>query len=490
MNKNYKWIALSCTSLGVFFSVLSGGTLIVAFPSIMKDLNASLAIIMWMFIGYMLALTILVPFIGRLADIYGRKNLFVSGFFIFTLASLFCALSKSANQLLIYRMLQSVGGALLVGTNTAIVADAFGKENLGKALGINSMVIGIASIIGPIIGGILVESSWRNIFYINVFIGFFGTLWSFMQLKEIYIPSKIKKIDYLGTFVFTIAILSFLFGFSLGGFFGWLSPFVIISIICSIILFYVFIKIENNCDYPMMEIKLIKNKLLGFAYSSNLLNAIARGAITFLLVFYFHIIKGMDTIQAGIMLTPFAIAMMISSPICGVISDKYGTRILSFLGLLISAFGLIGFISISQTTTLFELGFWMSIMGIGSGMFFSPNSTLIMSSIPADKRGIASGIRIMTNNGGMMLSFALSMAIIASSIDLNVLQDLIVNTKTENANQLDISNFITGLRIVFSISFALNLFAAVLSFIKTKKPVWDSAPLDDLEKSTIESEAE
>jgi EmrB/QacA subfamily drug resistance transporter len=472
MKNNYKWIALSCTSLGAFFSVLSGSMLIVALPSIMQDLKASLNIIMWMFIGYMLAITVLVPFIGRIADIYGRKKLYVSGFFVFTIASLFCGLANSGKALLIYRMIQAIGGSLLVANSTAIVTDAFKKEELGKALGINSMIIGIASIIGPILGGLLVKTSWRNIFYINVIVGTIGTLWAFFQIKEIYIPSKNQKFDFLGTIVFSVALTAFLFGCSFGGFIGWLHPYVIISLFASLVMFYIFVKIENSITYPMLDMKLIQNKLLGFAYLANLLNGIARGAITFLLVFYFHIIKKMDSIDAAIALTPFALSMMISSPLSGIISDKFGTRILSALGLLISSIGFIGFMKISQDMTLFEMGFWMFIMGFGSGMFFSPNTSLIMSSVPPNKRGIASGIRTMMNNGGMMLSIILSMAILSSNINLNTFQNLIMNINPKS-DGVNISNFISGLRFVFATSFVLSLFAAVISYLKVKEPLWE-----------------
>ena len=182
---NYKWIALSCTSIGALFSVLSGSTLMIALPVIMKDLNASMSIVTWTIMGYMLAMTILVPSIGRMADMSEKEDFYVSGFALFTFASFLCSISQTGMQLLIYRLIQSVGGSLMVANSTAIVADAFPKKELGKALGINSMIIHIASVAGPILGGFLIGVGWRSIFYINIPIGILGTLWAAFSLRKV-----------------------------------------------------------------------------------------------------------------------------------------------------------------------------------------------------------------------------------------------------------------------------------------------------------------
>jgi EmrB/QacA subfamily drug resistance transporter len=318
---NYKWIALSCTTIGALFSVLSGSTLMIALPVIMKDLNASMSVVTWTLMGYMLAMTILVPSIGRMADMVGRKKLYVSGFAVFTFASLLCAMSHTGIQLLIYRMIQAVGGSLMVANSTAIVADAFPKKELGKALGINSMIISIASIAGPILGGFLITIGWRSIFYINIPIGIIGTLWAAFQLKESSVLSDTKKFDLKGTLTFSAGMLALLIALSFGGFTGWLNVTVIGLIIASVILLWLFVRIESNTDEPMLDLRLLKTKVLAYAYASNLLNGIARGAVTFLLIFFFQGVKGIDPIVAGMLLAPFAISMMVVSPISGYLSD-------------------------------------------------------------------------------------------------------------------------------------------------------------------------
>jgi EmrB/QacA subfamily drug resistance transporter len=470
---DYKWIALSCTTLGALFSVLSGSTLIVALPVIMKDLHASMNVITWTIMGYMLVMTILVPSIGRMGDMYGRKKLYVSGFALFTLASLLCGLSQSGTQLLIFRLVQAVGGALMVANSTAIVADAFPKEELGKALGLNIMVISIAFIIGPILGGFLMTFGWRSIFYINIPIGILGTLWSVAQLKEINKTTIKQTFDFKGTVTFSTGVLILLIALSLGAFMGWTNLYVLLLFLIAIILLAVFVRIENNTTQPMLDLRLFKTRVIAFAYISNFLNGLARGAVTFLLIFYFQGIKGVDPLVAGLLLSPFAISMMIVSPFSGGLSDRYGARVLSSVGLLITAVGLGGLMMIKATTSLPQLILWMLIMGFGSGMFFSPNTSAIMGSVPADKRGIAAGVNTMMNNAGTVLSIALSMAIISSSISPDAMQALFLGTQVGSSG-IAVNEFVSGLRMAFTISFAFSLIAAVMSYLRGPKPNWET----------------
>jgi len=469
---DYKWTALSCTALGAFMAVLDGSTLLIALPTIMKDINASMSIVTWTIMGYMLAMTILVPSIGRMADMFGRKKLYVSGFIVFTFASLLCSFSQSGAELLIFRMMQAVGGALIVANSTAIVADAFPKKELGKALGINAIVISVAAIAGPIIGGFLVSFGWRYIFYINLPIGIVGTFWAFYQLKESNITSEKQKFDLNGTLTFSAGMIALLTALTLGGFSGWTNIYVITLFIASIVFLGLFIHIENKVEYPMLDLRLLKTKILAFAFASNFLNGVARGAVTFLLIFYLQGIKGADPMKAGLLLSPFAIALMIIAPLSGRLADKHGSRILSSVGLIISAIGLAGLMMIKINTSTIELVIWMSIMGIGSGMFFAPNSSTIVGSVPADKRGIAAGVTTMMNNAGQILSIAISMAIISSSISPNAMQQLFIGTQV-GSQGIATGQFISGLRTAFTICFIFSLLAAFISYLRGPKPVWD-----------------
>jgi EmrB/QacA subfamily drug resistance transporter len=469
---NYKWIALSCTTIGALISVMSGSTLIVALPDIMKELKAGMGTITWILMGYMLILTILVPSIGRMADMFGRKKLYVSGFAIFTLASLLCAWSNSGTELLIYRLIQGVGGALMVANSTAIVADAFPKNELGKALGINLMFISIGSVIGPILGGFLASVGWRSIFYINIPIGLIGTLWAGFQLKEINSYEEKQKIDWVGTLTFTISMISLLIGLTIGSFGGWTNIKVVGLLVVAVVTMFIFVNVENKIEEPMLDMRLLKTRVLAFAYASNLFNGIARGAVTFLMVFYFQGIKGITPIMAGILLTPFAVSMFIVSPISGILSDKYDSRILSSAGLLISAAGLLGLMRINSNTPTFELMVWMFIMGIGSGFFFSPNTNSIVAAVPANKRGSATSLRTMFTNAGNVLSIAVSMAIIGSSVSAKAMQGLFLGTQV-GSKGIAVGSFTGGLRVAFTISFIFSVLAAILSYMRGPEPKWN-----------------
>ncbi len=464
----YKWIALSCTTLGALFSVLSSSTLIIVLPDIMRDLHADMDIIIWTVMIYLLALTILVPTIGRIADIIGRKKLYVSGFIVFTIGSLLCGISATGWELIVFRFVQAIGGSLLVANSTPIVTDAFPKQELGKAMGINGMVISVAFVIGPILGGALVSAGWRSIFFFNLPIGVLGTLWAAFQLKELDVLPARQKFDWKGTAAFTVSMTSLLIALTFGGFTGWLNAPIIILFVLTVVFMVLFIRIESKTEQPMLDLSLFKTRMLAFAFSSNLLNGIARGAVTFLLVFYFQGIKGFDPVLAGMLLAPFAAFMMIMAPISGWFSDRYGSRGLSSIGLFISAIGLLGMVGISAQTSILEVSVWISIIGLGSGIFFSPNTSAIMGAVPVERRGIAAGVRTMMNNAGSVISIAISMAIISSSITQEALQGLFTGTQV-GSKGIAVDYFIDGLKTAFLISFIISLIAAVISYLRGKE---------------------
>jgi MFS family permease len=234
----------------------------------------------------------------------------------------------------------------------------------------------------------------------------------------------------------------------------------------------------------MLDLRLLKTRILAFAFASNFLNGVARGAVTFLLIFYFQGIKGIDPLVAGILLSPFAIAMMIVSPFSGWLSDKYGSRILSSVGLIISAIGLTGFMMIKVDTSTIELIIWMSIMGLGSGMFFAPNTSAIMGSVPADKRGVAAGVRTMMTNAGSVLSIAICMAIISSSISPEAMQALFIGTQV-GSKGIATAEFISGLRAAFTICFIFSLLAAFMAYLRGPEPIWEEAANSQLNKEAV-----
>lgn len=468
----YKWVALSCTTLGALLSVLNGSTLMIALPDIIRALHASVETVMWMVMGYMLALTILVPTIGRLADIYGRKRLYVSGFAVFTLFALVSGFARNADQLLAFRMLQAVGGALLLANSTAIVTDAFPKGELGRALGINSMIIAVGFTIGPILGGFLTHFGWSWVFWFNVPLGVAGTIWAWVQLRELERLPAGQRLDLWGTAAFTAGMFLLLWALTLEGFAGWTSPTVLGSLAGAIVLLAVFIGIESRTAQPLLDLRLFETRILAYAFIAILLNGIARGAVTFLLIFFLQGVKGIDPMAVGILMAPFALAMMVTAPIGGAWSDRYGARWPATIGLLISAVGLLGMSTIRAGTSVLEIILWSLIIGAGSGLFNSPNTSEIMGSVPPQRRGVAAGVRTMMNNVGSMLSIALAMAVASAGISPQALAGLLAGTQVGTSG-IAVNEFVRGLRQAFAGSMVISLVAAWVSYLRGPRPVWD-----------------
>jgi EmrB/QacA subfamily drug resistance transporter len=488
MKLEYKWMALSVTTIGALLSVLDGSIFIVALPNIMQSLQCDLLTITWVIMGYLFIITILTPAFGRIADIIGRKKLYIYGFIIFTSASLFCATSQSGIELLLFRMIQAIGGSLLIANGAAIVTDSFPKKELGKALGINGIAVGIASAIGPPLGGLLIGLGWRFIFFMNLPIGIIGTIWGWMQLKEVAKLPKKQTFDWAGTILFGFGMLMLLISLSFGDSIGWESPILIILIVGSLGLLIIFARTEAKAKQPLMDPQLFKSSLVSYALISGIFNCIARGAVTFLLTFYFQIILELTPVWAGIYLTPFAIATIVMAPLSGNWADKYGSRGLTIWGLIISAVGLFGLMFMTTSTPTIELLLWMLLIGIGSGMFFSPNSKSIMEVMPPHRRGMATSVRSMLLNAGSVISMGIAFALLSSAISSDALTRLFLGTQVGSSG-VTIAGFMDGLHLIFLISFIATLIAAAISALKGKPPQWKQEDLAITQETNREQEA-
>jgi MFS family permease len=307
-----------------------------------------------------------------------------------------------------------------------------------------------------------------------------------LQLKEVERFSHTEKFDWTGTILFTTSLLCLLIVLSFGGFFGWTSVTIISLLPVGVICFLFFIWVETRAKYPMLDLRLFKSSQLAYGFWTALLNSIARGAVTFILTFFLQIILSLDPIMAAIYLTPFAIGLALGSPISGKLTDKYGARGVSTIGLAVSAFGLLGMIFISTSMPFAELALWMSLMGFGSGLFFSPNGKLIMGVVPPHKRGIANGVRSMFFNAGSLISMGLALAILSSAVSLNTLTNLFLGLQVGSAG-VAVDGFIRGIQLVFAISFVASLGAVIMSSRKGVPPQWDPEEEEEASEGTLES---
>ncbi|HEX7515301.1 MAG TPA: MFS transporter [archaeon] len=464
---SYEWIALSVTTIGALMAAIDASAVIIALPTIMADLQADFITIMWVLLSYMLIIAALVPVIGRLADMLGRKNLYNLGFIVFIVGSLLCGLSLPQFHgwdLVGYRMVQGVGGALLITNSAVIVTDAFRKGRVGFGLGVNGIAFSAGFLLGPVVGGLLTSISWRLVFLINVPIGIIGTVWGILQLREpVTLPTG-QHFDWKGSLTFTLGLATLLLAVSLYAFPMTSKGVVYALFVVAAVSLALFVVAERRAPEPMLNLRLFENRSFAYASAANGINGLARGAVLFVLTFFLQGPYGYDPLKAGIFLAPFGAAFLVVGPISGHLSDRYGARYLATAGLLVSTVGLLGLCTVVSTTPYWVLAVWMALMGGGSGLFASPNMNAIMSSVKSSERGIASGIRSMLMNTGQMLSIAIAFPLVLSQLPEDVLYHVFLYGGGLGGTPQVLASFEFGMHEAFLVSAAVTVFAAIISF--------------------------
>ncbi|GAC1428273.1 MAG: MFS transporter [Ktedonobacteraceae bacterium] len=466
-HNNYRWVALSVTTIGALLASIQGSALLIALPNILTDLRTGFFTIMWVLLGYLLITTVLTPVVGRLADIWGRKRLYNSGFLIFALGSLIAGLAQPqfhGADLIFGRVVQGIGGSLLVTNSTAIVTDAFKKGQVGLGLGINQIAGATGFLLGPIVGGLLTEVSWRWVFLFNVPLGILGAMWGIWRLREPVRPESKQHIDWFGSFSLMIGLTGVLLALSMLAFPILSQAATIALLVVGIACLIAFGIIEPRIQQPIVQLRLFRNQLFTLANLSGLLNGIARGAVLFLLIFFLQGPYGKDPLTAGLLLIPFGLAFMIIGPLSGRLSDSFGSRLLAPIGLGISAIGLYGLSTVEPTTPYWLLALYMALMGGGSGFFVSPNTNAIMSSVEPHTRGAAAGILNMLNNTGQMLSISIVFPLALSAVPVAAMMKVFIYGGGMADPALTI--FMHGLHLAFLVSFGLSVVAMIVAALR------------------------
>ncbi len=459
---SYKWWALSCTSLGMLLATINSGTLIIALPDLERSLHTSLLELVWVILVYMIASTVLVLSAGRLSDQFGRKQAYIGGFILFAAASFGAGFAGNGTQLILWRIAQGIGGSFLFANAAAIVTDAFPREQLGLAMGTNTMVAAVGLVIGPVLGGALVAISWHWVFWFNVPFALGGSLWAAAILHEITGRSEDTSFDFLGTITFLIGLTGLVYGISKGGLSGWGNSAVIGSLIAAAILLPGFVLIESRVKSPMLDLSIFKNRLFSAASLAAFTNGLARFALMFVFVFYFQGVQGNSPILAGVKLAPLAVGMLISSPLAGVWADRRGSRGMAVAGMLVQAVGLALMTTLQRDTTYIASGVYMLIVGVGSGMFNSPNTAAMMGTVPAHRRGIAAGARVLVQNTGAVISIAFVLAVVTSSVPKNVLFR-VFSGLAQNITNAQLVPFMSNMHTALWCLAAISLVGAAIS---------------------------
>jgi MFS family permease len=355
---------------------------------------------------------------------------------------------------------------LLVTNSTAIVTDAFRKGQVGLGLGVNQIAGAAGFLIGPIIGGLFTEWSWRWVFLFNVPLGIFGALWGIWRLREPVRPLERQHIDWFGSLTLTIGLTGILLALTMFAFPILSQPIVISILIIGVVSLVLFGIIEPRIKQPIVQLRLFRDRLFALANLSGLLNGIARGAVLFLLIFFLQGPYGKDPLTAGLLLAPFGAAFMLIGPLSGRLSDRVGSRLLAPIGLGVSSLALLGLTSIGPSTPYWLLAFYMALMGGGSGFFVSPNTNAIMSSVEPHTRGAAAGILSMLNNTGQMLSIAIVFPLALSAVPMAAMMQVFIYGGGMSQFPAALALFLQGVHLAFFVSFGLSVVAMIVAALR------------------------
>ncbi|HEV3267504.1 MAG TPA: MFS transporter [Acidimicrobiales bacterium] len=427
----YKWIALTNTTLGMFMAVVNSSIILISLPAIFRGIGinplspGNVGYLLWLLMGYLLVTAVLVISLGRLGDIVGRVRIFNLGFLVFTIASILLAAdpfhgSTGALWLVLWRLVQGVGGAMLFANSSAILVDAFPSTQRGLAMGVNQVAAIGGSFIGLIAGGLLSIVDWRLVFWVSVPFGIIGTVWSYKSLRDNGIRTH-AKIDWWGNVTFAVGLTALLVAIVYGiepygaSAMGWSSPLVVSSFLIAAAFLATFFVIELKVTAPMFNLRLFKIRPFFMGSVAGLLAAIARGGLQFMLIIWLqgiwlplHGYNYSDTpLWAGIFLLPLTVGFLLAGPISGWLSDRHGARLLSTSGLSIFALSFVGLLVVPTNFSYGVFALLIFVNGVGGGMFSAPNSAAIMNSVPANERGGAAGIQAAFMNTGMVLSIGI-----------------------------------------------------------------------------------
>jgi MFS family permease len=440
LGPRYKWIALSNTTLGVLMVTINQSIVLIALPDIFRGIGlnplspGNTSYLLWMFMGFLVVSAVLVVSFGRLGDMFGRVRMYNLGFAIFSVASIFLTVTwqhgtAGALWLIIWRIVQGVGGAFLFANSTAILTDAFPANQRGTALGINSIAAIGGSFLGLILGGVLGPVNWHLIFLVSAPIGAFGTVWAYFMLKDIG-ERKRARMDWWGNILFAVGLIAILVGITYGlqpyggHAMGWTSPFVLSAIIGGVVLLVIFAFVETKVAEPLFRISLFKIQAFAAGNIANLMLALGRGGMQFMLIIWLQGIWlplhgysfSQTPLWAGIYLVPLTIGFLLSAPLSGVLSDRFGAKGFTTGGALLTAITFFVLLFVPVNFSYWEFALIIALNGFGSGLFASPNRAEMMNAVPANQRGAAGGMIATFMNTAFVLSIGIFFSLMVAGL--------------------------------------------------------------------------
>ena len=411
-----KWYVMAAVAMGIFLATIDGSIVNVALPTLTREFGAEFSIVQWVVLAYLLTVTTLMLSVGRLGDMIGKKPLYATGFVVFTVGSVLCGLSPTIYWLIGFRVLQAIGAAMLMALGMAIVTEAFPRSERGKALGLSGTMVSVGIVVGPVLGGLLIGAlSWHWIFYVNLPVGIVGT---FMVMRFVpnLKPAGGQRFDLLGAVTLFICLMALLMALTLGQQAGFTDTTVLALLTGSAVFMVVFVILERTIRDPMIDLNLFRNRLFDINLVTGLITFISMSGTIILMPFYLENVLGYDPQAVGFLLAIVPIAVGITSPISGTLSDRFGTRPITVIGLSLLLLGFLAISTLSTETTGWGYVLRFLPIGIGIGVFQSPNNSAVMGAVPPNRLGVASGLLSVTRTLGQTAGIAALGALWASRV--------------------------------------------------------------------------
>jgi EmrB/QacA subfamily drug resistance transporter len=439
---------------------------IIGLPQVSEQLGADIEQAIWITQAYVLTNTLMLSLIGRLGDIFGRVKIYTYGFAIFTIGSALTSIGQNPSEVIFFRGVQGIGAALVFTNSIAILSDAAPRRQLGLFLGINQIAFRAGALLGLTLSGLILSFlDWRALFYVNIPIGIFGTLWARRQLKETALLDTNRKIDWSGFALFTAFLFCFMVGltFAAYGSSGLTRAYALL--ISSALLIAVFIAYERKAKYPLIYLRVFRIRQVSGGLFALLFNIITWTAVLLLLSLQFQLVDNFSPLQAGLRILPFEFAFLAVGPLSGRLADKYGQTQFTLTGLSLSTVSLFLFSTTGQATPYVVLAVYMVLLGVGTGLFVAPNLRAIMSAVPAERHGIGSALFTLFLNIGLTVSLNLTVVIMSLTAPYDLITQILAAVNPASIPSAGIALFVASLKntyFAFAIINAIAIIPAVI----------------------------
>lgn len=411
-----KWRVMAAVAMSIFLATIDGSIVNVALPTLVRQLGANFATVQWVVLAYLLTMATLMLGVGRLADMRGKKPIFVAGFVVFTIGSVLCGLSTSVYWLIAFRVLQAVGAAMTLAIGPAITTEAFPPNERGRALGISGTIVSLGSIAGPAVGGLIINVlDWHWIFFVNLPIGLLGT-WMALRFVPDLKPAGRQRFDFGGAATLLLGMLSFLLALTFGQQAGFGDPLVLGLLAGFAVFLALFIVIERRVPQPMVDLRLFNNALFSVSLITGFLTFVTAAGSFLIMPFYLQNVLGYNPSQTGLLMSIVPIMLGVTAPISGSLSDRLGGRTITVIGMAVLVVAHFSISTLSTDTSALGVVLRLLPLGLGMGIFQSPNNSAIMGSVPRERLGIASGFMALTRTLGQTTGSALLGALWAMSV--------------------------------------------------------------------------